>query len=161
MSKWKLLVLAGVVAAAQIAMSMLFAPLSYGPVQFRVGDILCVTALFGWPFVIAQTVACVIINMLGPLGLVDVVFGSIATFVSLAAIYLISRRTPKIWLKFTTYAVIYPVVNSLILAAYISAIFEMPYWFTVGTIAIGIVGTSLTGVVLLPVLSKMEQLKAK
>jgi len=67
-------------------------PSIYGPVQLRVSDFLiALPALFGLPVVIGVTVGCVVVNALGPIGPIDVVFGSLANFVA-AGLVMVLRK---------------------------------------------------------------------
>ena len=81
----------GVIAAAYAActlVTMLFlGSLAWGPIQFRVSEALCVLALFTPAAVPGLTLGCAIANVAnivlsgtGMLGMLDVVFGSLATF---------------------------------------------------------------------------------
>jgi len=58
-------------------------PSIYGPVQLRVSDFLiALAALFGLPVVIGVTAGCVVVNAFGPIGPLDVVFGSLANLIA-------------------------------------------------------------------------------
>jgi uncharacterized membrane protein len=76
-----------VIAALYFALTMLLAPISFGPVQFRVAEALCVL-----PFLYAEAipglfVGCLLSNLLGGNGLLDVLFGSLATLAAAIAVY--------------------------------------------------------------------------
>ena len=114
---------AGVIAAAYAATTlvcMLFmGSLAWGPVQFRLSEALTVLALFTPAAVPGLTLGCALANLAnialggtGLLGLLDVVFGSLATF--LAALWLRRFRTKPLL------ALAGPVVaNALIVPAYL------------------------------------------
>lgn len=81
---------AGIIAAAYAAVTLiavlLLQGLAWGPVQFRVSEALCVVAVLTSSAVPGLTVGCIIANLVnvaisgtGALGLLDVVFGSLAT----------------------------------------------------------------------------------
>ena len=87
---------AAVTGAAYAALTMLLAPISYGAIQCRVSEVLCIL-----PFFIPCTawglfVGCAIANLLSAAGIFDVVFGSLATL--LAAICTYKLRN-KFWLS--------------------------------------------------------------
>ncbi|MGQ9623983.1 MAG: QueT transporter family protein [Candidatus Bathycorpusculaceae bacterium] len=68
-------------------------PSVYGPVQLRLADFLiALAALFGMPVVVGVTVGCAVVNMLGPIGSIDVVFGSIANLVAASLVMLLRKR---------------------------------------------------------------------
>ena len=67
---------AAVTGAAYAALTMLLAPISYGAIQCRVSEVLCIL-----PFFIPCTAwglfaGCAIANLLSAAGIFDVVFGS-------------------------------------------------------------------------------------
>ena len=81
----------GVIAAAYAVctlVALLFlGSLAWGPVQFRISEALCVLALFTPAAIPGLTLGCVIANLAnivlsgtGMIGMLDVVFGSLATF---------------------------------------------------------------------------------
>jgi uncharacterized membrane protein len=70
-------------------------PSIYGPIQLRLSDFLiALAALLGLPVVVGVTVGCVVVNVFGPIGFIDVVFGSLANLV--AAILVLSLRKHKL-----------------------------------------------------------------
>lgn len=88
------LTLAAVLAAVYAALTMGLAPLSYGPVQIRFSEALTVLPFF---FPIAAPglfVGCFIANLLSPYGMLDLVFGSLASL--LAALW--TAKMPNRWL---------------------------------------------------------------
>ncbi len=113
----------GVIAAAYAActlVTMLFlGSLAWGPVQFRVSEALCVLALFTPAAIPGLTLGCAIANVAnivlsgtGMLGLLDVVFGSAATFLGALGMWKLRDRR--------VLALACPVVaNALIVPAYL------------------------------------------
>lgn len=92
----KQLTLAAVVAALYAVLTYTGAAfgLSFLPTQFRVAEALCVL-----PFLFPGTapglfVGCLIANLLSPFGLIDVVFGSLATLIAAFA----TTKMPNKWL---------------------------------------------------------------
>jgi len=70
------------IAAAYALLVVFFAPLSYGPVQVRIAEAL---TLLPWLWVEAVPglfLGCLIANLFGGFGLVDVIFGSSATLIA-------------------------------------------------------------------------------
>lgn len=75
------------VAAIYVAATLLVAPLAFGPVQFRFSEVLVLLCFYRKDYGYALTLGCAVANLFSPLGLVDVVFGSLATALSAFAIY--------------------------------------------------------------------------
>ena len=86
--------LCGIIAALYVALTLIN-PISWGSLQFRVANILCVL-----PFVCKKTAPGILIgiaiaNFFSPLGLIDVLFGVAAEGVAYAAmVYGPYRRAP-------------------------------------------------------------------
>ena len=80
--------IAAVYAAATLITMFLLQGLAWGPIQFRISEAVCVLAVLTPAAVPGLTIGCVIANLVslaingtGALGLLDVVFGSLATCV--------------------------------------------------------------------------------
>ncbi len=126
MKKW---IYGGVVAAVYAGLTVAFAPISYGPVQFRVSEALTVLP-FLYPYTVwGLFLGCLLANYFGGLGVYDVVGGSLLT---LLAGYLTSKM-PKDYL-----APLPPVVvNMFGVAVYLHWLFNMPYFLTAAYIGLG------------------------
>lgn len=85
----------GVIAALYIALTGIFAPIEFGPVQVRISEALCAAALFRASAVPGMTIGCLISNLLwSPFGLLDVALGTLATFIGVFLTYCL-RRTNR------------------------------------------------------------------
>lgn len=72
---------AAVIGALYAALTMVN-PLSYGPIQFRVSEVLCILPFFFPISAIGLTIGCVIANLISAYGIIDIVFGSFATLLA-------------------------------------------------------------------------------
>lgn len=80
---------AAAIAAIYIVLTMVFAPISFGPVQFRIAEILCILPFFTPAAIPGLFIGCFLSNLLcGAAGL-DIVFGSIATLIGAAGSYIL------------------------------------------------------------------------
>jgi uncharacterized membrane protein len=117
------------IAALYVAITILFAPVSFGEIQLRVSEALTLLPFYIPAAVPALFVGCLIANFIGGFGLWDVVFGSGAT---LLAAWL-SSRMPNIWL-----AALPPVVvNMLIIGALLHFIIDVPFLLTALYVGLG------------------------
>lgn len=134
----------GVIAAAYAActlVSILFlGSLAWGPVQFRISEALCVLALFLPEAVPGLTLGCVIANLAnivlsgaGMLGMLDVVFGSLATFLGALFTWKMRRR-PLLALAGPVLA------NALIVPAYLPLILQGIGFYTIPFTSISLDG---------------------
>ncbi len=91
MKKIRFLTTAAVIAALYAALTYAFSFMSYGPVQFRIAEILTVLPFFTPAAIPGLTLGCVLGNIASPLGPIDIVVGASATLISA----LLSRVMPK------------------------------------------------------------------
>lgn len=120
--------LSALIAALYAGLAMALAPLSFGPVQFRVAEALTLLPFFVLEAVPGLFAGCLLSNLLGGFGLADVVLGSAAT---LAAAWLTSRM-PNVWL-----AAVPPVaVNAAVVGVYLAFLTGTPVWLSVVYIAL-------------------------
>ncbi|MDO4940907.1 MAG: QueT transporter family protein [Erysipelotrichaceae bacterium] len=77
-----------IVAAIYVTLCLILAPISFGPIQLRLSEILCLLAIeYDWA-IIGLTIGCFVSNLLfGGLGIIDVVFGTFATFIGCLLAY--------------------------------------------------------------------------
>ena len=75
--------LVAVLAALYAALVLVFAPISYGPIQLRLADCLIpLSALLGWPAAVGLAIGALVGNFYISLGYVDVVFGALANLLA-------------------------------------------------------------------------------
>lgn len=125
----------GVIAAAYAACTLIallfLGSLAWGPIQFRVSEALCALALFTPAAIPGLTLGCVIANVMnivisgtGMLGMLDVVFGSLATFAGALFTWKM-RRHPLV-------ALVGPVLaNALIVPAYLPLLLQGVGFYTI------------------------------
>ena len=77
------LVKIGVIAALYAVLTYTLPALAYGPIQFRLSEIMTLLAFIDPFYILPLTLGCAIANLASPFGIVDVVFGSLASFLAL------------------------------------------------------------------------------
>ncbi len=103
-----------VVAAAYIGLVAAVPFISFGAIQFRIAEALTILPFF-WPEAIfGVTIGCLVSNILWGLGIVDIVFGTLATLIAALLTWWLGR-TKKIWLG----AIPPIVINGLIVGFYL------------------------------------------
>ena len=90
---------AGIIAGLYTALSLLFQPISFGAVQFRIAEILTVLPLFYFESVPALFIGCLLSNVFG-LGVYDMIIASLSTLVASLLTYLIGKKIKNVRLKF-------------------------------------------------------------
>ncbi len=79
---------AAILAAIYVGVCLLLQPISFGPIQFRFSEVLCLPAIDQlWAFW-GVVLGCFLSNLfLGGLGIIDVIFGTLATFLGCLSAY--------------------------------------------------------------------------
>ena len=128
----KTISLSAVVAALYAALTVLLAPISYGPMQVRIAEALTVL-----PFVFSEAIpglyiGCMVANIWGGYGPIDIFGGSAVTLIAaLLTFYL--RRLNKLWL-----APLPPVLlNAVAVGWYLHILTETPLLLNMAYIALG------------------------
>ena len=95
--KTRSLVLGAVIAALYAGLTYLAAAmnLAYGPVQFRFSEALTVLPVFTPAAIPGLALGCFLSNLASPLGIVDWVFGTLATLVAAVGTFSLSRLRIK------------------------------------------------------------------
>lgn len=80
--------IAGVYAVATFALS----PISYQSIQMRMSEIMIFLAFYNRKFIPGLVLGCFLANLLSPLGMMDIVFGTLATLIAVIAMYYIKNH---------------------------------------------------------------------
>ena len=86
---------AAVIGALYAALTLLLAPVSFGVIQVRISEALCVLSMFTPAAVPGITLGCFAANMLGPNGVADALLGALASFIGCFLMYKFRER-PRI-----------------------------------------------------------------
>ena len=74
-----------IVAALYAVLTWAIPALSYGPIQFRLSEVMTLLAFFNPQYVVGLTVGCALSNIISSLGMIDIVVGTFATFCAVTA----------------------------------------------------------------------------
>lgn len=141
--KWnvKILVFNALIAAVYAVLTIGLEPISYGAVQFRLSEVMTLLAFANPMFVPGLVLGCIIANLFSPLGMIDVLVGSFATFL---AIY------PMRYCKNVYWASLLPTVaNGIIIGIELTVLYQIPIYISVLSVAAGefvvvsVIGTQL------------------
>lgn len=81
-----------VIAAIYVVLTVIFAPISFGPMQVRIAEMMMILPMFTPAAVPGLFIGCIIANMLGGAIALDVIFGSLATLIGAWGGYLLRRN---------------------------------------------------------------------
>ncbi len=88
-----LLAYGAAIAAIYVTLTMVFAPISFGPIQFRISEILCVLPFFTPAAVPGLFLGCFLANLFCGAAVLDVVFGSLATLIGAAGSLYLGKKS--------------------------------------------------------------------
>ena len=130
--KTKYLIQAAVIAAVYAAITLLLAPISYGPMQVRVSEALTVLPFFTPAAIPGLFVGCFLANLISPYGVVDLVCGSLASLIAASLSYKLRSKpflvpAPPV------------VINGIVIGAmlYFAYSVPMPLLACMGWVAVG------------------------
>ena len=86
------LTLGAAIAALYVVLTLVFAPISFGPMQVRIAEALTILPLFTSAAVPGLFIGCVLANIIGGGVALDVVFGSLATLIGACAGYFLRHN---------------------------------------------------------------------
>lgn len=84
---------AGIISALYFALSVAFSAIAFGPIQFRVSEILCLLPLIFPEAIPGLAIGCFFTNFFfSPFGAFDMLFGTLATLIGAIGTYLLKRK---------------------------------------------------------------------
>jgi uncharacterized membrane protein len=119
----------GMIAGLYVVVTFFLSAISFGPLQVRVAEALTLLPIIYPEAIPGLFLGCLLANLLGPFGAIDIIFGSLTTL--LAAIVTYRFRHSII-------AYLSPILfNAFLVSLYLYVFFRVPYWLTVLTIGLG------------------------
>lgn len=113
------LVFSAMVAAIYAALTLALAPISFGNIQFRIAEALCVLPYLFPEAAPGLFIGCLLANIISPYGVLDMIFGSAATILAALCTMLLAKENGSIGRKLLACAP--PVVtNSVMVGAVIA-----------------------------------------
>lgn len=144
--KTRLMTESALIAAVYVALVLLFKPISFGAIQFRIAEALCILPFFSLSAVPGLALGCLLGNFFSGAAMPDVLFGTLATL--LAAILSYKLRDINKWL-----VCLPPILaNAIIVPFVLQYAYGVPdsYFFLFATVGIGeILAVGVLGNILL------------
>lgn len=113
------LIINALIGAFYVALVLLFAELSFGQIQFRVAEVLLILLFFNKKLTPGIIIGTFVANLiLSPIA-VDMVFGTIATVLSIIGLLAFKKR-PVIALLFPVF------INGIIVGLQLKLVYELP-----------------------------------
>ena len=148
--------LGGVIAALYAALTIVLAPISYGPIQCRVSEALTILPVLFPQAIPGLTVGCLIANLFGSATPWDVVFGTLATLIAALGTRYFRHITVSKWRVPWVSALCPVVANGVIVGLVLHFTLGFPLFVTMLEVAAGEVAALVIGIVLLLALRRVN-----
>ena len=142
-----------VIAAMYVVLVLIFDTFSFGPIQFRIAEMLTIMPYFTPAAIPGLFVGCLIANIIGGGLIWDIVFGSIATLIGAIGSYLVRKNK---WL-----VPLPPIISNMVIVPFVLKYaygydgLLVYFMFTVGLSEIIVCG--IIGMALLTVMAKNRE----
>lgn len=125
------LVQAALIAALYATLTLVLQPFGFGPVQFRLAEALTVLPAIMPSSIPGLFIGCILANWIGGFGIVDIVFGSLATLLAGFSTYLLRKNH----FLFPLPPVLF---NAVIVGTYVRLLYDQTYSLVLTMLFIGI-----------------------
>ena len=147
-------VYAAVIGGVYAALTVVLAPISYGPMQVRISEALTVLPYFTPAAIPGLFAGCLVANLISPYGLPDLILGSLASLLAATLTWLLRKHA---WL-----APLPPVViNGLVIGGMLYYVYKVPpsLLADMGYVALGqLLACYVLGFPLLKLLSRYDRI---
>ena len=125
----KIIVINAMIASIYPALTLVISPIAYSEIQFRLSEIMVFLAFYNRKYIPGLIIGCIVANLFSPMGLLDVIFGTISTIIVCISMYLIKNR----YLAAITGALI----TGIIIGGELWYAYQIPYLINALYVAIG------------------------
>ena len=134
---------AALIAALYAALTIGLQPLSYGGHQFRIAEALTILPVFTPAAIPGLFLGCMLGNVLSPMGLPDLIFGSMATLIAALLTFSIGEKikNERSLLRIVLIPLPAVLVNAIVIGPMLSWFYELPLLFTSAGVLIGQAGS--------------------
>ncbi|MGK0552434.1 QueT transporter family protein [Enterococcus faecalis] len=124
------------ITALYVVTTLALAPFSFGAIQLRLSEMFNYLGIFNKRYIWSITLGVALANLQSPLGFVDVLSGSLSTCIVLWLSYAMIKHQRRLISKMVTTAVIFS-VSMFTVAASLTLFYQLPFFYTWLTVAIG------------------------
>ncbi|AXX64831.1 QueT transporter family protein [Bombilactobacillus bombi] len=153
MQKSKNWALPAIVAALYVAISLLFAPLSFNAVQIRFAELFNHLAAFNKKYIIAVTLGCFITNLFSTVGMPDLIFGTAGTIIGTCLTWYFGSKTSIKWQKYAI-ATVCQIPGTFLVALEMHLFMKLPLVWTWVTVSAGEMLSMIIGAIIIDIISR-------
>ncbi|MFQ7236491.1 MAG: QueT transporter family protein, partial [Enterococcus hulanensis] len=131
-----------------VAVTIVLSVISFGAIQLRIAEMFNYMPLFNKRYTIAVTLGVAIANLASPLGIVDVLLGSISTLIVLLICRVVTKKIKSLKKKMIITALIFA-FSMFTVAGQLTFFYQAPFFFNWLIIGLGeLLSMSLGGVLI-------------
>lgn len=142
-----------IVTGLYVALTIVLAVISFGAIQIRLSEMFNYLSLYNKKYIWAVTLGVLIANLLSPLGMLDVVVGSVSTFIVLWINYFITRRIASRKIQMIVTALVFA-CSMFTIAGQLTLVTGAPFFINWFVIALGELASMAVGGVIIYWVSK-------
>ncbi|KAF1305198.1 QueT transporter family protein [Enterococcus saccharolyticus] len=147
------------VTSLYVVVTIALSVISFGAVQIRLSEMFNYLALYNKRYIWAVTLGVVIANFWSPNGLLDVVVGSICTFLVLVVNQYVTKRIKNMKYKMVVTAIVFA-LSMFTVAGQLTILYDLPFFYNWLIIGIGeLLSMTVGGIIIYAVGKKIDLTK--
>ncbi|EGP4840778.1 TPA: QueT transporter family protein [Enterococcus faecium] len=132
------------VTGLYVAVTLVLSVFSFGVIQIRLSEMFNYLSLYNKRYIVAVTAGVALANMASPLGLIDVVVGSVSTLLVLLINYKITSRIKNMKIKMAVTASVFA-FSMFTVAGQLTILYQLPFFLNWWVIALGELASMIVG----------------
>lgn len=132
------------VTGLYVAVTLVLSVFSFGVIQIRLSEMFNYLSLYNKRYIVAVTAGVALANMASPLGLIDVVVGSVSTLLVLLINYKITGRIKNMKIKMAVTACVFA-FSMFTVAGQLTILYQLPFFLNWWVIALGELASMIVG----------------
>lgn len=139
------IVLSAIIAALYVAITFVFSAISYGPVQFRIAEMLNCLIIYDKRYIWGITLGVLISNLQSTLGIIDITWGTLTTVITLTVVYFVTKKITDRRVQLAICVLITTVLMGFLVALELTYVLKSPFLYTWLTVSLGELVVMLAG----------------
>ncbi|OTN93730.1 QueT transporter family protein [Enterococcus faecium] len=132
------------VTGLYVAVTLVLSVFSFGVIQIRLSEMFNYLSLYNKRYIVAVTAGVALANIASPLGLIDVVVGSVSTLIVLLINYKITSRIKNMKIKMAVTAWVFA-FSMFTVAGQLTILYQLPFFLNWWVIALGELASMIVG----------------
>ena len=145
------------VTGLYVAVTLVLSVFSFGVIQIRLSEMFNYLSLYNKRYIVAVTAGVALANIASPLGLIDVVVGSVSTLIVLLINYKITIRIKNMKIKMAVTACVFA-FSMFTVAGQLTILYQLPFFLNWWVIALGELASMIVGGIIIYWISKKVDL---